>query len=167
MWGPLRFVVALALGLLACQAPAFTDQARQHLAGRAAEAARSAAAIEATAATLGLAAEDYAARLARNEDQVVAAAGRLTHDQLRTAAHLESLLADLDAAGDLGRPLVLLRGAERLSLAEAWERFRPALPLSPAAWLYGLGGALLGLGLVQLLRLGAGAVWRRRKATAA
>lgn len=131
MFGRLIAVLfGLAAGAAGSQAPGFTLQYMQNLAGRVDELGAVVARYDAVAAEAGLSRKGYVADLR--------ASGRTSTDKTADAveasyARYEKLaahLAALKAAGDYARPLVLARDFEPDIARSTYAEYRPAIPAS-------------------------------------
>jgi hypothetical protein len=73
----------------------------------------------------------------------------------------------LEAAPPLLRPVVVLNRPDMTVMHGAWGDFEPAVPVTPAGFIWGAIGFFLAGGIVSLIRQVIGAARRRRQRLAA
>jgi hypothetical protein len=155
--------IAAVLGAAALsQFPEFFQQYFQRLGGRLDQAMVQRDRIVAAANEHALPVADYLRRLADNVDPVVRSEGSNAAAALADAARLQAAHDGLAAATPLVRPFVFVRDFDPDLARATWERFVPAVPLSPESLLYAAAGLVLGLMLLALAERIVLAPFRRR-----
>lgn len=149
-------ILAMAMGLAgalgASQGPEFAQQYAQRLGGAIEELETVVARFDDGAAEAGLDRAGAIDRLEQNADDLVRRQGesaRLAADRLET---LRAKRQRMDAAGDLGRVVALVREADPQIARGTYETYRPAVPVTAEGalaavlgfvvmWLVAFGGA--------------------------
>ncbi len=151
-------LVGLLGGLVASQAPEFSQQYRQRLNGALDELSRIVARFDADAAAEGL---DRDAALAAYDGVASSFLQRRGESVRLDLVRLESLsrhAADLETTDPLWRPLIVAREADKPLLRGTWGQYVPAVPIDVAGALYaGLGflaSVLAGVLGLRTLRIG-------------
>jgi hypothetical protein len=156
--------IAAVVGAAALsQFPEFYQQYLQRLGGRLDQAAVQRDRIVAAATEHALAIQDYVRHLAENPDAVVRSEGANAAAALADAARLNAAHDALVGATPWERPLAFARGFDPDLARATWERFVPAVPLSPESLIYGGVGLVLGLTLLALVERIVLAPFRRRR----
>jgi hypothetical protein len=156
--------IAAVVGAAALsQFPEFFQQYLQRLGGRLDQAIVQRDRIVAAANQHSLAIQEYLRRLVDNPDAVVRSEGANAAAALADAARLTAAHDALVAAGPWERPLAFARGFDPDLARATWERFIPAVPLSPESLLYAGMGLVLGLMLLALGERLVRAPFRRRR----
>jgi Protein of unknown function (DUF2937) len=161
-----RFIVGIAAAigaLVASQFPEFTQQYRQRLGGALQELHDVVADFDATAAQNKMSRDEAVRRLQQSGEALV-------HDQAahtsRTIIRFEELSAQrsrLDTSPYVMRPVVVLSHPDRRVVRGAWDDYEPAVPVTPAGFVWAAIGFFIAGGFVSLVRQIAGIVWRRRR----
>jgi hypothetical protein len=132
------------------QFPEFFQQYLQRLGGRLDQAVVQRDRIAAAANEHALAVPDYVRRLVDNADPVVRSEGANAAAALADAARLQAAHDALLGASPWERPVAFARNFDPDLAHAAWERFVPAVPLSPESLIYAGVGLVLGLILLAL-----------------
>lgn len=165
-----RFLVVAAAtvgGLLASQLPEFAQQYRQRLGGALEELRAVVAAFDADAGRNDLTRPQALAVYGRSDqpflrDQAASVGGTIDRYE-----HLVEQRARLEAAPPLMRPVVTLSAPDRRVLRGTWGDFEPAVPVTPAGFVWAAVGFFALGGLVSLVRQAVGIGRRRHAASGA
>jgi Protein of unknown function (DUF2937) len=161
-----RFIVGVAAAvgaLFASQFPEFTQQYRQRLGGALQELHDVLADFDATAAHNHMSRDEAVRRLQQSDETFVQ--DQAVHTS-RTIIRFEELSAQrsrLDSSPYVMRPVVVLSYPDTRVVRGAWDDYEPAVPVTPAGFVWAAIGFFIAGGLVSLLRQTAGIAWRRRK----
>ncbi|MBV6656760.1 MAG: DUF2937 family protein [Devosiaceae bacterium] len=140
----LLFAIALCCAAVFSQAPEFAQQYRDALARQVADLGRVVGAFDAASAQAGLSRGQALAQYASTENAFLAERGQ----RLRaTLARFDQLSADaqhLETAGAVGTAWALATAADAQVLANARERFTPAMPSSLAGLVMAAIGFVIG-----------------------
>lgn len=161
----LGLALGLLVGAIAAQVPEFAQQYAQRLGGTLDELRRVVSGFEADAVATGRSRDDAVARLRSDGDALVARRGEAARQDIaRLAALTRQRQALAEAAGPLGRVVVLLRDPD-LALARAtYQDYAPAIPTTADGVTAGLLGFLVAwAGLRLLVDLGQRVVGRRTR----
>ena len=160
--GRLLVVVAAALGgLTTSQLPEFAQQYRQRLGGALQELNRIAAEFEADAARNRLTRDEAVRTYTTSDDGFLRDQGASVATTLSRQQRLAEQQARLEASPPIMRPVVMLSYPDDDLLRGAWSDYEPAVPVTPAGFVWAAVGFFLFGGLVSLIRQLIGA-WRRR-----
>ena len=161
-----RFIVGVAAALgaqFASQFPEFTQQYRQRLGGALQELHDVVADFDASAAHSNLSRDEALHRLQESD-------GAFVQDQAvhtsRTIIRFEELSAQrsrLDSSPYVMRPVVVLSHPDTRVVRGAWDDYEPAVPVTPAGFVWAAIGFFIAGGFVSLVRQVAGIAWRRRR----
>jgi len=132
------------------QFPAFYVQYVQRLGGRLDQASVQRDRILAAARDHAITAGEYVRRLLDNADSVVRSEGHNASAALADADRLRAVHDALANAALLDRPLVFVRNFDAELARATFDRFVPAVPLSPEGLAYAAIGMVLGLILVAV-----------------
>jgi hypothetical protein len=151
MLGRLIAVIAgAALAVGASQGPGFTLQYMQNLTGRIDELRPLVEEFDAKIAEYG-----YTRQTAMTEcSTATGLLDALCSTYESAVARYEMLtahLAELNAASDYARPLVLARTYKKDIAESVYKEFEPAVPATPIGLAYGGGGFVVGWGLLSML----------------
>jgi len=156
--------IAAVVGAAALsQFPEFFQQYLQRLGGRLDQAVVQRDRIVGAANEHALSLADYLRRLVENPDAVVRSEGANAAAALADAARLTAAHDALAAASPWERPLAFARSFDPDLARATWERFVPAMPLSPESLVYAGIGLMLGLVLLALGERILFAPFRRRR----
>ncbi len=153
-------IAAMLAGLAAgSQAPEFAQQYRQRLGGAVEELRTVVTQFDADAANSGLSRDLALQRMISDEQQLVRDRGVSMTAVTGRFERLAAQQAALERTDDLLRPFHVLRSPDTKIVSDAWEIFKPAVPLTIAGAVWGGVGAvvmlvawLLGLRSVRALR---------------
>lgn len=158
---------ALALGLLLAvvfsQVPEFVQQYRQRLGGAADELKRIVAQFDEEASAQSLSRDAGIARLRASADPLVQARGADLQLAVDRERRLEAQDRAFAEAGPLGRYWVFAERFDPELAGRTYAIFQPAVPVTPAGFVAGAAGFILGYGGV---RAAASRFRRRGRATA-
>jgi hypothetical protein len=156
----LLFVLALAGGISASQAPEFAQQYRQRIGGAIEELGRVVAEFDQDAAENGLTREQALDVHVQSPEALFRSRGESMQETIDRYATLLRQQRDFAARSPLLQPLVLADSDETI-LAGAWRDFRPAVPVTEAGLAWAAAGfaltAFLAFLAAKLLRW----LWRR------
>jgi hypothetical protein len=145
------FLFALFCAGLASQAPEFAQQYRQRLGGAVDELARIVRDFDADASGSGLTRAQALDRYPRAGDPFLADQGRRVAEIIARFDRLWAQKAALDGAMPILRPVEVARRADGEVMRAAFEDYEPAVPVTPAGFIYAAAGALAGGLLAALL----------------
>jgi hypothetical protein len=166
--GRLVVVIAATLGALASsQLPEFAQQYRQRLGGALDELREIVADFEADAAASHLTREEALETYGRADAAFLREQGVSARATLARYERLAEQRARLDGAPPLMRPVVVLSRPDERVVRGAWADYEPAVPVTPAGFVWAALGFFLAGGLVSLLRQMGGIIRRRRLARSA
>ena len=160
-----RFVVGLAAALgalFASQFPEFSQQYRQRLGGALQELHSVVADFDATAARNNMSRNEAVQRLQGSGEAFVQDQGALTS---RTIVRFEELSAQrsrFDSAPYAMRPIVVLSHPDTRVMRGAWGDYEPAVPVTPAGFVWATIGFFVAGGAVSLIRQLAAIAWRHQ-----
>lgn len=162
--GRLFVVVVAALGgLIGAQFPEFSQQYRQRLGGALEEVGHVVADFDADVARSRLTRERALESFDRAQDPFLRDRGVSTRSTLARYDRLFEQKVRLEAAPPLLRPVVVLNRPDMTVMQGAWSDFQPAVPLTPAAFIWAAIGFFFAGGFVSLIRQIVRAVHRRRR----
>jgi hypothetical protein len=164
LFGRLVVVVAAALGgLLASQFPEFAQQYRQRLGGALEEMRQVVADFDADAGRNSLSRGEALARYGTAGEPFLRDRGETMQDTLGRFEALSEQRERLETAPPLMRPVVVLSHPDSRVAGGAWSDFEPAVPVTPAGFVWAAIGFFALGGLVSLIRQAAGAARRRQR----
>jgi hypothetical protein len=167
MLGRLIVVLAAALGgLTASQLPEFAQQYRQRLGGALEELSRIVAEFDADAARSQLTREDAVRTYSTSNEEFLRDQGVSVSSTLARQERLAEQKARLESAPPVMRPVVVLSRPDARVMRGAWSDFEPAVPITPAGFIWAAIGFFLAGGLISLLRQLFGIARRRSQARA-
>ena len=139
-------VIAIAAsgGLLTSQSPEFTQQYRQRLGGAVDELQRVVADFERDAARSNMTVEEALQNYEQSGENFLADRGISMTRTFARFDRLETQRERLEEAPAVTRPVEMLRRADREVMQRAWQDYEPALPLTPAGFLYAAVGFIAG-----------------------
>lgn len=144
--------VAALTGLVATsQAPEFAQQYRQRLGGAVEELRTVAENFDKDAESSNLSREEAIRELRRSNNRFSRDRGTSMASTLERYDGLTSQQNAMERAGPLLRPIQVLRSPDTKIVSDAWEKFEPAVPITPAGMIWGVIGALLGGGFAGWL----------------
>ena len=156
-------VAAAAGGLVSAQLPEFAQQYRQRLGGALDEMRQVVADFDADAQRARLSRPEALATYGESPEPFLRDRGLSMAEVLSRYDWLVEQEQRLESAPPLMRPVVVLSGPDRRVVAGAWQDFEPALPITPAGFIWAAFGFLLGGGLFSLVRQLIGISRRRRR----
>ena len=140
--------VAAAIGLIMAvvtsQLPEYVQQYRQRLGGAYDELQAIIAEFDTEAAHLSLGRDQAIGRLKANPDDLAKARGVDLENTIDRAARLERQRTAFATAGPLSQYAVLLEDFDPRLASQAYQDFQPAVPVTSAGFVAGLGGLLIG-----------------------
>lgn len=160
-----RFIVGLAAffgAIVSSQFPEFSAQYRQRLGGAMEELRAIVADFDRSAARNGLSRDDALARYGAAGEPFLRDQGASANATLRRYEQLASQRERLQTTAPVMRPVVVLSGPDRRVMEGAWRDFEPAVPVTPAGFVWAALGFFIAGGLVSLVRQVFGATRRRR-----
>ena len=158
-------IAAAAGGLSASQLPEFAQQYRQRLGGALDEMRQVVADFDADARRNRLTREQALLTYGAADEPFLRDRGLTMTGLLQRFDRLSEQEARLESAPPLMRPVVILSGPDERIVRGAWADFEPALPISPAGFIWAGIGFLVGGGLVSVIRQ-LTAISRRRRPAA-
>ncbi len=163
--GLISRVVGLAISLaglaVGSQAPEFAQQYRQRLGGAVEELRSVVTQFDADAASSGLSRELALQRMIGDEQQLVRDRGVSMTAVTGRFERLAAQQSALEQTDDLLRPFHVLRSPDTKIVSDAWEIFKPAVPLTIAGAVWGGVGAVVML-VAWLLGLRGARAMRRQ-----
>ena len=135
----LAFLLGVAGAVLASQGPGFTLQYMQNLQGRLDELETIVMQRDADVAAYGYTRASAVAECRTATDLLEAMCDGYARDVDRLA-YLTSHLAELDAASDYTRPLILARSFDQTIAQSVRTQFEPAIPATVHGAVYAAGG---------------------------
>lgn len=156
-------VGALLGGMTLSQAPEYTQQYAQRLAGAVDELSAIIARFDADAASFGLTRQQGLERYAASPDDLLTERGLSMQAVFDRHARLSTQLAELRAAPPLARSFEVAQYFDTDVGAAALEDFRPALPLTAEGLAHTAVGLVAGFALFWLLATATAAPFRRRR----
>ncbi len=135
----LAFLLGVAGAVLASQGSGFTLQYMQNLEGRVDELTTIVTQRDADVAAYGYSRESAVAECRTATDLLEAMCDGYSRDVDRLA-YLTAHLANLEAAGDYVRPLILARTFDKKIAMSVREQFEPAIPATVHGAIYAAGG---------------------------
>jgi len=160
IWRASILAFAVLCGFTGAQVPEFSQQYVQRLGGAVDALAQVVSDFDASASASGLSRQE-----ALEQMQGTDFLDRRRRDMARTFLRFERLSAQLEAlqtAPALQRAASIARAPDGEVARATFAVFQPGLPLSKDGLLFGLSGALAGLGVAGLM----GRLFRRGRATA-
>lgn len=154
---------ALLGGMTLSQAPEYTQQYAQRLAGAVDELSAIITQFDADAASFGLTRQQGLERYADSPDDFLAERGFSMQAVFDRHARLSTQLAQLRLAPPLTRTFEVAQYFDTDVGAAALEDFRPALPLTAEGLAHALAGLIAGFVLFWLLATATTAPFRRRR----
>lgn len=154
---------ALLGGATLSQAPEYTQQYSQRLAGAVDELSAIIAQFDADAAAFGLTREEGLERYAASPDEFLAERSISMSAVFERHERLSTQLSELREAPPLTRLFKVAQYFDTDVGAAALEDFGPALPLTLEGFAHGLAGLALGFILFWLLATATAAPFRRRR----
>ncbi|WP_367718477.1 DUF2937 family protein [Nitratireductor sp. GISD-1A_MAKvit] len=148
----LGIAVAVLSGLVTSQAPEFAQQYRQRLNGALDELTRVVEAFDADAAANDLSREQAFFAYERTGDAFFQDRVNSVRKAIGRLEDLERQSLAFDASPPVLRPVVVVRSPDPSTLQGALEDYEPAVPLTPAGWLWAGAGPLFGFSLLWLIR---------------
>ena len=145
----LAFILGVVGAVMASQGPGFTLQYMQNLQGRIDELRPLVEQYDADVAAYGYSRQEALAECATATQLLDA----LCNGYETTIVRFEKLtahMAELNAASDYARPLILARSEMRDITLSVYEQFEPAVPTTPVGAAYAAGGFALLWGLASL-----------------
>lgn len=146
----LAFLLGVAGALIASQAPSFTLQYMQNLQGRVDELRPIVEKYDADVAVYGYTREQ-ALQECETATQLLDALCNGYETTVDRYELLSSHLAELSAASDLVRPLILAKSQLRDITISVYEQFKPAVPTTIDGAVYAGGGFIVFWGLSSAL----------------
>jgi hypothetical protein len=165
-----RFIVVLAAafgGVAASQFPEFAQQYRQRLGGALEELTRIVAVFDADAARNRLTREEAVQTYVDAPDDFLRDQGASVRGTLSRQERLEEQKSRLESAPPVMRPVVVLSHPDERVMRGAWQDYEPAVPITPAGFIWAAIGFFVAGGLVSLIRQLAGIARKRRQKRAA
>ena len=162
--GRLIVGIAAALGsLFASQFPEFTQQYRQRL-GRALQELHDVVAdFDVTAAHSNLSRDEAIRRFQQSDVAVVQDQAAHTSRTIIRFEELSAQRSRLDSSPYVMRPVVVLSHPDTRVVRGAWDDYEPAVPVTPAGFIWAAVGFFIAGGFVSFVRQVAGIAWRRRR----
>lgn len=162
--GRLFVVIVAALGgLVGAQFPEFTQQYRQRLGGALEEVGHVVADFDADVSRSRLTREQALETFDQAQDPFLRDRGVSTRSTLARYDRLLEQKVRLEAAPPLLRPVVVLNRPDMTVMQGAWTDFEPAVPVTPAAFIWAAVGFFLAGGFVSLIRQIVRAARKRRR----
>ena len=146
----LAFILGVAGALIASQGPGFTLQYMQNLQGRVDELTVIVQSHDANVSEHGYSREEAMVECREAVDllEAMCANYRMAVERLE---YLNAHLAELEAATDYVRPLILARTYDRDIALSVREQFEPAVPATIHGAIYAAGGFVVAWGLPLLI----------------
>ena len=138
----IAIIFGLAGAAAASQAPGFTLQYMQNLNGRIDELRPIVEQFDNDVAAYGYT-RQQAMQECSTADGLLDALCNGYETTIRRYEELTAHYAELTAASDYKRPIVLARGYKRDIVESVYEEFEPAIPVTPHGFVYAGGGFLL------------------------
>lgn len=160
-----RFLVGLAAaigGLAGAQLPEFAQQYRQRLGGAWEELHRIVTEFDAGAARNGLSRDEALDTYSSADEPFLREQGASVESTMERYANLSEQRERLAEAPPIMRPIVVLSGPDPQVARGAWADFEPAVPTTPAGFVWAAVGFFVLGGLVSLVRQLVGIARRRR-----
>lgn len=146
----LAFLLGALGAFVGSQGPGFTLQYMQNLQGRVDELRPIVEQYDADVAAYGYTRETALAECAEAMRLLDALCGGY-ETTVNRYEKLKAHLAELEAASDYARPLVLAKTQMRDITTSVYEQFEPAMPVTPHGFVYAAGGFALLWGLASFL----------------
>jgi hypothetical protein len=156
----IAFGLGLAGGVVASQAPEFSQQYRQRLGGTIDELRRVIGRFDADAGASGETRDSAIARLRGNADALASRQGTSMQGNLDRMTRLEGQRQAMMQAGPFARIGLMASGADREVMQAAYVDFEPAVPVTQEGLVSAAAGFVAVWGGILLL---AGLLRRRRR----
>ena len=164
VFGRLFVVIVAALGgLVAAQFPEFSQQYRQRLGGALEEVGHVVADFDADVERSRITREAALERFDQAPDPFLRDRGVSTRSTLARYDRLLEQKVRLEAAPPLLRPVVVLNRPDMTVMQGTWSDFQPAVPVTPAAFIWAAVGFFFAGGFVSLVRQIVRAARKRRR----
>ena len=156
------FAGALAGGLSASQVPEFAQQYEQRLSGAVNELQLIVEDFDKDAADLGLTRDDALSRYQASGDDFLVERGSSMTQTIARFDRLSAQLKDFQNANVFEQALSIANQPDQELVADTFEIYEPAVPVTPGGFIFAALGLVFGGGLFQIIGTILGWPFRRR-----